>query len=196
MRLRFASLLFVLSLAGSAVRAEDPVPRKQIQAAYSTYDKAVKDGMPGMQKWCETNLAPDFSIVFLDGNKLNRKEYLDMIDRLIKTPAPAWKNIKAQKTRIRKLGMDAADVVAMVDIETTYETKNPKHRAISLERPYRETWTKVGETWKVKRSEELAPKQPEEPKRGGGGQQRPNMPTPRSGTSRQPYPGRPGYPHP
>jgi hypothetical protein len=197
MRLYLVSFLLVLPALASALGAENPIPRKELQSAYATYDKAARDGMPGMQKWCDDNLSPDFSIVFLDGNTLNRKEYLDMIDRLIKVPAPAWKNIKSQKTRIKKLSLDSSDVVAMVEIETTYETKNPKHRTISLERPYRETWTKVGDTWKVKRSEELKPKPLPEAKRGGSGQRRPESPMPRGGNGRYPFPGgRPGYPNP
>lgn len=198
MRLPLTSSLFACSLVlvAPAVRAEDPLPRKQLQAAYSAYDKAAKEGMPGMQKWCGENLSPDFFMQFLDGNKLNRKEYLDMIDRLIKVPAPAWKNVKAQKTHIKKLSVQAADVVALVDIETTYETKNPKRRTLTLDRPYKETWTKVGDAWKVKRSEELEPKKAPEPKRGGENPRPQQMPTPRGGLQRAPIPGRPGYPNP
>ena len=198
MRQPLSSLLLAIACALPVLplRADNVLPRKDLQAAYATYDKAAKEGMTGMQKWCGENLAPDFSMVFLDGNKLSRKEYLDMMQRLIATPAPAWKNIKSQKTRIQKLAADAENIVATVEIETTYETKNPKHRTISLERPYKETWTKVGDAWKVKRSEELTPKPVQEQKRNEGSR-RPNTQMPRGGMPRSPYPGaRPGYPNP
>lgn len=195
---RISTLPLIVLCASSwfAARSpEDNSPRKQLQAAYVIYDKAVKLGMPGMQKWCEENLAPEFSIVFADGNTLNRKQYLEMLDRLVKNPAPAWKDVKGQKTRLKKLAMQAADAVATVDIETTYATKNPKRRQISLERSYKETWTKVGDTWKVKRTEEIEPKPVAVAKPGSDRPRRPDFPNPRGGGQRGPYPGgRQGYP--
>lgn len=195
LRIASASVISILLAVGLPARATEPLPKKEIQNVYATYDKAVKAGMPGMEKWCEENLAPDFSIVFLDGNKFDRKQYLEMLDRLVKNPAPAWKDVKGQKTRIRKIELQSGDAVATVEIETVYETKNPKHRQISLERPYKETWTKVGDTWKVKKTEELEPKPVPVKKPGAERGTRQNFPNPRGGGMPRGYPGgRYGYP--
>jgi len=195
------SLLLVTSISASASETKpksEPPPKKELQVVYSTYDKAVKAGMPGMQKWCEENLAPDFTIVFLDGNKLDRKQYLEMLDRLVKNPAPSWKDVKSQKTRITKLALQSGEAVATVDIETVYDTKDPKHRQIALERPYKETWTKVSDVWKVKKTEEMEPKVVAAPKPGQDKGRRPSSSFPRGGgMPRNPFPnggGRYGYP--
>jgi hypothetical protein len=176
------------------VCAEDANPRKALESAYTEYDKAAKQGVPGVHKWCETNLAPDFTMAFQDGNALNRDQYLEMMQRLIANPAPAWKDVKSQKSRIKKVEPQGTDFVVTVDISTTYLTKNPKRKEITLERPYRETWAKVGDAWKVRRCEELAPK-PVVAKTDQGKPKRPDFPNPRNGSPNANIPiRRPGYP--
>jgi hypothetical protein len=143
--------------------AEDGAPRKAIEAGYKEYDKMVLKGMTGMQKWCEQYLAPEFTLVTTDGNSMNHKQYTDMLDHLVKNPSPGWKDIKSQKTHIKKLTMNGADAVALVEIETTFLSNAPKRPRFQWEKTYQETWSKVGEAWKVKRSEEIETKKAEKP---------------------------------
>ena len=193
----FTVLLTLIVTAGPSLpmNADDTSPRKLLETAYSTYDKAAAEGIPGVHKWCEENLGPEFSMVFLDGNTLSRQQYLDMMQRLIANPGPGWKDVKSQKSRIKKLEMQGQDAVVQVEIATTYLTKNPKRKEIVLERPYRETWTKVGEVWKVKRCEEMEPKSAAPDKSGANKSKRPDFPTPRGNSPAGTVPvRRPGYP--
>lgn len=174
--LPITSLIALVSCCPMIARSEDAAPRKPLEAAYKEYDKAALKGMPGMQKWCEENLAVEFTLLFADGNIMKRKQYLDMMDRLVKTPSPNWRDVKAQKTRIKKLAMIGADAVALVEIATTFAPSEPRRPRVELETSYRETWTKAGETWKVKRSEEIEAKKPEAEKPVVNKPRQPNRP--------------------
>ena len=194
MYLGLTATTILISAASMPVRAaEDAEPRKAIQAGYKEYDKMALKGMSGMQKWSEQYLSPDFTLVLTDGSTMNHKQYTEMLDRMVKAPAPAWKDVKSQKTHIKRLTMTGSDAVVLVQIETTFSSNLPKKPRFEWDKTYQETWSKVGEAWKVKRSEEIEVKKPE--KAVNNKPERPKAPDNRNPQNRRQTPnGMPPHP--
>jgi hypothetical protein len=155
--------LLPLLLFTSAASAADKTTRSELEAEYAAYDKALLKGIANLPAWCEANLAADFTMAPSDGKPMNRKEFMKFVKDVAKQPGMSSSEAKEQKTAIDKITMDGADAVVlatsrgkfvMTDEAGQFGPKGKAHK-ITLVRKYRETWTKTGRDWKVKKSEEL-----------------------------------------
>lgn len=160
--LLFMILLMTLSLCTASAQAgqntkaktDDKTAngsvRRELEAALATQDEAIKKN--DFKAFVQT-LASDYSVKLLSGDSLSREQ----IEGYVKSDMAHTKAVEKSASTIDALTVGSGEAIAIVTHEASRVLTDGQDVPHKWENKvvHKETWTRTGDGWKVRRVEEV-----------------------------------------
>jgi Domain of unknown function (DUF4440) len=156
-RIILAALMTLAAVrVGPAASAGDPAVRRELEANYATYVRAVKqkDKAP-LKQYVEKYTVSGFRQKMPDGRTLDRDQVITML-----TQGMGAARIVDEQLKIGKVSVKGSEAVVEYTERTTAVSPDPQggsHRIVASSTS-RDTWVRTPGGWKLRLSEILAAK--------------------------------------